>query len=42
MADVGRGTLDHTVSVYERSEIGRLQTGFNRMVLGLREAGAAA
>ena len=37
MADVGRGTLDHTVSVYERSEIGRLQTGFNRMVLGLRE-----
>ncbi len=37
MADVGRGTLDHTVAVYERSEIGRLQTGFNRMVLGLRE-----
>ena len=33
MADVGRGTWS-TVSVYERSEVGRLQTGFNRMVIG--------
>jgi len=37
MADVGRGNLDHTVDVYERSEIGRLQSGFNRMVSGLQE-----
>mgnify|MGYP000072393823 FL=1 len=37
MADVGQGNLEHTVSVYERSEVGRLQTGFNRMVIGLRE-----
>ena len=37
MADVGRGELGHTVPVYEQSEIGRLQTGFNRMVAGLRE-----
>ena len=36
MADVEHGNLEHTVSVYERSEIGRLQTGFNRMVLGLQ------
>lgn len=37
MADVEHGALDHTVTVYERSEVGRLQVGFNRMVLGLRE-----
>jgi adenylate cyclase len=37
MAAVERGQLDHVVGVYERSEIGRLQTGFNRMVAGLRE-----
>jgi adenylate cyclase len=37
MAEVERGHLDHTVDVYERSEIGQLQTGFNRMVAGLRE-----
>jgi adenylate cyclase len=37
MADVEHGQLGHTVEVYERSEIGRLQIGFNRMVLGLRE-----
>ncbi|WP_273735287.1 adenylate/guanylate cyclase domain-containing protein [Mycolicibacterium septicum] len=37
MADVERGRLDSGVSVYEQSEIGRLQRGFNRMVAGLRE-----
>jgi len=38
MAEVGRGELGHTVDVYERSEIGRLQSGFNAMVAGLRES----
>jgi class 3 adenylate cyclase len=37
MADVERGQLDRSVNVYEQSEIGRLQRGFNRMVAGLRE-----
>ena len=37
MADVEHGDLEHTVAIYERSEIGRLQSGFNRMVLGLQE-----
>lgn len=37
MADVERGDIRRTVEVYERSEIGRLQSGFNRMVAGLRE-----
>lgn len=37
MADVERGHLGRTVDVYERSEIGRLQRGFNRMVDGLAE-----
>jgi class 3 adenylate cyclase len=37
MADVERGQLDRGVDVYEQSEIGRLQRGFNRMVAGLRE-----
>jgi class 3 adenylate cyclase len=37
MADVERGHLDKTIDVYERSELGHLQTGFNRMVAGLRE-----
>jgi adenylate cyclase len=37
MADVERGNLGHTVPVYERSEVGRLQSGFNRMVTGLQE-----
>jgi class 3 adenylate cyclase len=37
MADVERGQLDRGVDVYEQSEIGRLQRGFNRMVSGLRE-----
>ncbi|HEX2214748.1 MAG TPA: adenylate/guanylate cyclase domain-containing protein [Mycobacterium sp.] len=37
MAEVERGRIDHSVDVYEWSEIGGLQTGFNRMVAGLRE-----
>lgn len=37
MADVERGNIDRRVAIYERSEIGLLQSGFNRMVAGLRE-----
>jgi class 3 adenylate cyclase len=37
MAEVERGHIDHKIDVYERSELGELQTGFNRMVAGLRE-----
>lgn len=37
MAQVQHGEMDAAVGVYEHSEIGRLQTGFNRMVAGLRE-----
>ena len=37
MAEVERGELGRTVDVYEQSEIGRLQNGFNRMVSGLLE-----
>jgi adenylate cyclase len=37
MAAVEQGRLDISVGVYERSEIGRLQNGFNRMVAGLAE-----
>lgn len=37
MADVEQGRIGHQVAVYEQSEIGRLQRGFNRMVIGLRE-----
>ncbi|EKF25668.1 HAMP domain protein [Mycolicibacterium hassiacum DSM 44199] len=37
MAEVERGRIDRTVQVYDWSEIGRLQAGFNRMVAGLRE-----
>ena len=37
MAEVQRGEIDRTLDVYEWSEIGRLQSGFNRMVAGLRE-----
>jgi adenylate cyclase len=37
MAEVERGHLDQKIDVYERSEIGRLQRGFNRMVSGLQE-----
>jgi class 3 adenylate cyclase len=37
MAEVESGKIDRTLDVYEWSEIGRLQSGFNRMVAGLRE-----
>ena len=37
MAEVEQGRIDHTIDVHERSEIGQLQMGFNRMVAGLRE-----
>jgi class 3 adenylate cyclase len=37
MADVECGRIGRTVDVYEQSEIGRLQSGFNRMVAGLQE-----
>ncbi|MGV0718710.1 adenylate/guanylate cyclase domain-containing protein [Mycolicibacterium sp. XJ662] len=37
MAEVERGHIDRSVAVYEWSEIGRLQRGFNSMVAGLRE-----
>jgi adenylate cyclase len=37
MAEVERGRFNTTVDVFERSEIGRLQSGFNRMVAGLAE-----
>lgn len=37
MAEVEHGRIDTSVGAYERSQIGRLQTGFNRMVAGLAE-----
>ncbi|HKV22171.1 MAG TPA: adenylate/guanylate cyclase domain-containing protein [Mycobacterium sp.] len=37
MAEVEKGNFDTAVDVFERSEIGRLQDGFNRMVAGLAE-----
>lgn len=37
MGDVEKGRIDVQVAEYEQSEIGRLQSGFNRMVTGLRE-----
>ena len=37
MAEVERGRFDTGVDVFERSEIGRLQGGFNSMVAGLAE-----
>ncbi len=37
MALVEQGRIDQQVDVYEQSEIGRLQSGFNRMVTGLQE-----
>ena len=37
MAEVEKGQLDTEIAVFERSEIGRLQDGFNRMVAGLAE-----
>lgn len=37
MAEVEHGHIHTHVGVYERSQIGRLQSGFNRMVTGLEE-----
>jgi adenylate cyclase len=37
MAEVERGRLGNVIDVYERSELGQLQSGFNRMVAGLQE-----
>jgi len=37
MAEVERGHIGTVIDVYERSELGQLQTGFNRMVAGLQE-----
>jgi adenylate cyclase len=37
VANVERGDLDVEVEVYDGSEVGLLQAGFNRMVAGLRE-----
>ena len=37
MARVERGDLEAEVPVYDASEVGRLQVGFNHMVAGLRE-----
>jgi adenylate cyclase len=37
LRDVGQGRLDTSVPVYDASEVGRLQSGFNEMVEGLRE-----
>jgi class 3 adenylate cyclase len=37
MAEVERGRIGNMIDVYERSELGELQTGFNRMVAGLQE-----
>jgi len=37
MAQVERGRINTVVGVYEKSEIGRLQSGFNRMVTGIGE-----
>ncbi len=37
MAEVERGDLGKLIDVYERSELGQLQSGFNRMVAGLQE-----
>jgi adenylate cyclase len=37
LEEVEEGNLDSEVSVYDGSEVGLLQAGFNRMVAGLRE-----
>jgi adenylate cyclase len=37
LRQVGDGNLDVSVPVYDASEVGRLQSGFNSMVHGLRE-----
>lgn len=36
-AEVSRGNLSSTVQIYDGTEIGHLQAGFNTMVAGLRE-----
>lgn len=41
MAEVERGHFDHRIDVYERSELGRLQMGFNQMAAGLGARTAA-
>jgi adenylate cyclase len=37
MGEVERGDLGNLIEVYESSELGQLQSGFNRMVAGLQE-----
>lgn len=37
MAQVEQGNITGYVGAYERSQIGRLQSGFNRMIAGLQE-----
>ena len=37
LRDVGAGRLDVSVPVYDASEVGQLQAGFNAMAVGLRE-----
>lgn len=37
LVDVEHGDFDHEVVVYDGTELGQLQSGFNRMVHGLRE-----
>jgi adenylate cyclase len=37
MAEVEHGRIESRIGAYERSQLGRLQTGFNRMVAGLAE-----
>jgi class 3 adenylate cyclase len=37
MGEVERGELGNLIEVYESSELGQLQSGFNRMVAGLQE-----
>lgn len=37
MAEIELGRINTFIGVYERSEIGRLQSGFNRMVAGIAE-----
>lgn len=37
LREVGEGNLDVAVPVYDASEVGQLQSGFNAMVAGLRE-----
>jgi adenylate cyclase len=37
MSELERGGAGRLVDVYDRSEVGHLQSGFNRMLLGLRE-----